>query len=45
MLAAFAGLVACTKNSRVADVGCGTGATTALLEGLGVQPFGIDLSD
>lgn len=44
MLAAFAGLIVSTKNLRVADIGCGTGATTALLEGFGVQPFGIDLS-
>ncbi|MFA4085152.1 methyltransferase domain-containing protein [Mycobacteroides salmoniphilum] len=44
MLAAFAGLVASTENPRVADIGCGTGATTALLESFGVQAFGIDLS-
>ncbi len=44
MLAAFAGLVASTENLRVADIGCGTGATTALLQGFGVQPFGLDLS-
>lgn len=44
MLAAFAGLVAATDNHRVADVGCGTGATTALLHSFGVEPFGIDLS-
>lgn len=44
MLAAFAGLVAACGNSRVADVGCGTGATTAILAGLGVEPFGVDLA-
>lgn len=44
MLNAFAGLVARTPNRRVVDVGCGTGATTAILNRQGVQAFGIDLS-
>lgn len=44
MLSAFAGLVTLGNNTRVADIGCGTGATTAILSDLGVQPFGIDLS-
>lgn len=44
MLTAFASLVAVTANKRVADVGCGTGATTAILSGHGVDAFGIDLS-
>ena len=44
MLTAFAALVACTPNHRIVDVGCGTGATTAILSRQGVQPFGIDLS-
>ena len=42
MLTAFAGLVgAC---GEVADVGCGTGATTALLTDAGLDALGIDLS-
>ncbi|MBS9532954.1 class I SAM-dependent methyltransferase [Mycobacterium sp. M1] len=44
MLRAFAGLVAATGNDRVADVGCGTGATTVLLRDLGADAVGIDLS-
>lgn len=44
MLTAFAALVASTPNHRIVDVGCGTGATTAILSRQGVQPFGIDLS-
>ncbi|SIJ33004.1 methyltransferase [Mycobacteroides abscessus subsp. bolletii] len=44
ILAAFVGLVATTENIRVADIGCGTGAATALLDHFGAQPFGIDLS-
>jgi SAM-dependent methyltransferase len=44
MLAAFAGLVAQGGNIRVADVGCGTGSTTGMLQNLGVEAFGIDLS-
>lgn len=44
MLAAFAGLVAKGADTRVADIGCGTGATTAMLRDHGVDAFGIDLS-
>lgn len=44
MIRAFTSLVANTKNKRVVDVGCGTGVTTALLDGWGVDAFGIDLS-
>lgn len=42
MLAAFAGLV---EGQRViADVGCGTGATSRMLADLGLDVLGIDLS-
>lgn len=44
MLNAFAALVAATPRRRIVDVGCGTGATTAILGGHGVDAFGIDLS-
>ena len=44
MLNAFAALVARTPTHRIVDVGCGTGATTAILNRQGVQTFGIDLS-
>lgn len=44
MLNAFAALVAVTPRRRIVDVGCGTGATTAILSGKGVEVFGIDLS-
>jgi SAM-dependent methyltransferase len=40
MLAAFAEVV----SGPVADVGCGPGANTAYLKGLGVDVFGVDLS-
>jgi SAM-dependent methyltransferase len=40
MLTAFAEVV----SGPVADVGCGPGADTAYLDGLGVDVFGIDLS-
>lgn len=43
MLNAFASAVG--AGGRVADVGCGTGATTAKLAGLGCDVIGIDLSD
>jgi trans-aconitate methyltransferase len=33
-----------TGRLAVADVGCGTGATTAILHQLGTLPTGIDLS-
>lgn len=42
LLAAFAELV--PEGGRVADVGCGTGRTTAHLRELGLSVFGIDLS-
>lgn len=44
MVSAFAGLVAKGTNKRVIDVGCGTGATTALLDRAGLEAVGIDLS-
>lgn len=44
MLSAFAGLVPTSGNTRVVDVGCGTGVTTAKLRGSGIDAFGIDLS-
>jgi ubiquinone/menaquinone biosynthesis C-methylase UbiE len=44
MLAAFAELVRATGHPTVADVGCGTGATTRILRDLGLAPTGIDLS-
>jgi SAM-dependent methyltransferase len=44
MLAAFAGYVRATGNHRVVDVGCGTGATTAILHGLGIDAVGSDVS-
>ena len=42
MLSGFAGLVG--AGGDVADVGCGTGATTAILTEAGVDAVGIDLS-
>ncbi|GAB1814379.1 class I SAM-dependent methyltransferase [Mycobacterium sp. MUNTM1] len=44
VLKAFATLVMMTQNKRVVDVGCGTGATTQILCGHGVEACGIDLS-
>lgn len=44
VVSAFAGLVVAGTNKRVADVGCGTGATTAMLAEQGVDVFGVDLS-
>jgi SAM-dependent methyltransferase len=44
MLGAFAQLVRGAGLGPVADVGCGAGRVTALLDGLGVAAFGIDLS-
>ena len=44
MVSAFAGLVRKTANTRVLDVGCGTGVTSGLLHRDGVDVFGIDLS-
>ena len=42
MLSGFAGLVG--AGGDVADVGCGTGATTAIMTEAGVDAVGIDLS-
>jgi SAM-dependent methyltransferase len=42
MLAGFAGLV--ERNSAIADVGCGTGATSRILADFGLDVLGIDLS-
>jgi SAM-dependent methyltransferase len=44
MLAAFADVVRTDGAGPVADVGCGPGHVTALLHGLGLNAFGIDLS-
>ena len=44
MLNAFAALVAMTQNRHVLDVGCGTGATTAILRDHGLEAVGIDVS-
>jgi predicted TPR repeat methyltransferase len=40
VLSGFAGLVAKGPNRQVIDVGCGTGATTALLADAGVDAWG-----
>jgi SAM-dependent methyltransferase len=42
MLSAFAGLIG--GGGVLADIGCGTGATTAMFAQLGLNVFGIDLS-
>jgi SAM-dependent methyltransferase len=42
MLAGFAGLV--ERNGVIADVGCGTGATSRILADFGLDVLGIDLS-
>jgi SAM-dependent methyltransferase len=44
MLSGFAELVRAAGAGPVADIGCGAGRVTALLDGLGVPAFGIDLS-
>jgi SAM-dependent methyltransferase len=44
MLTAFAESVRASDRGPVADVGCGPGKVTAHLAGLGVAPFGIDVS-
>jgi SAM-dependent methyltransferase len=44
LLSAFAQLVRIAGLGPVADVGCGAGRVTAILDELGVPAFGIDLS-
>ncbi|MEV0394028.1 class I SAM-dependent methyltransferase [Polymorphospora rubra] len=44
LLAAFAERVRATGNLSVADVGCGPGRVTILLDRLGLDAFGVDLS-
>ncbi|MBM7442265.1 class I SAM-dependent methyltransferase [Streptomyces sp. HB132] len=44
MIGTFAELVRGTGNLRTADVGCGPGHLTAMLTGLGLDAFGLDLS-
>ena len=44
MISAFAGLVGLNGNRLVADVGCGTGATTGMFCDYGLDAVGIDLS-
>ncbi|MEU1484827.1 class I SAM-dependent methyltransferase [Streptomyces sp. NPDC005752] len=44
MIGTFAELVRGTGNLRTADVGCGPGHLTAMLDGLGLDAFGLDLS-
>jgi ubiquinone/menaquinone biosynthesis C-methylase UbiE len=44
IIGGFAGLVGQTGNRPIADVGCGTGATTAMFGEFGVDAVGIDLS-
>ena len=44
VIGGFAGLVSQTGNRLIADVGCGTGATTTLFGEFGVDTIGIDLS-
>lgn len=44
IISAFAGLVLKGANKHVLDIGCGTGATTALLTNCGLTATGIDLS-
>jgi SAM-dependent methyltransferase len=44
IIGGFAGLVSQTGSRPIADVGCGTGATTAMFGEFGVDAIGIDLS-
>ncbi|MGK2854875.1 MAG: class I SAM-dependent methyltransferase, partial [Microbacteriaceae bacterium] len=41
---AFTQMVTAGPNDRIADIGCGTGAATAVLRSHGADVFGIDLS-
>ncbi|MFI6293615.1 class I SAM-dependent methyltransferase [Nonomuraea sp. NPDC050790] len=44
MIGTFAELVRAAGNTRAADVGCGPGHLTAMLNNLGLDAFGLDLS-
>jgi SAM-dependent methyltransferase len=44
LFAAFAELVRAGGNRPVADLGCGSGRVTVVLNGLGLDAFGVDLS-
>lgn len=44
VISAFAGLIAKGPNTNVLDVGCGTGASTALLAADGLTVSGLDIS-
>ncbi|MFG2432502.1 class I SAM-dependent methyltransferase [Streptomyces sp. NPDC048590] len=44
MIGTFAELVRGTGNLRAADVGCGPGHLTAMLDDFGLDAFGLDLS-
>ncbi|MEV7535213.1 class I SAM-dependent methyltransferase [Streptomyces hydrogenans] len=44
MIGTFAELVRATGNPRAVDVGCGPGHLTAMLNELGLDAFGLDLS-
>ena len=44
MIGTFAELVRGTGNLRTADIGCGPGHLTAMLNDLGLDAFGLDLS-
>ncbi|WP_331742639.1 class I SAM-dependent methyltransferase [Streptomyces sp. NBC_01006] len=44
MIGTFAELVRGTGNLRTADVGCGPGHLTAMLDDLGLDAFGLDIS-
>lgn len=44
MLSAFTAMVSAGPGKPIADIGCGTGATTAIIAAHGAEVFGIDLS-
>ncbi len=44
IIGGFAGLVGLNGNRLIADVGCCTGATTAMFRDYGIDAIGIDLS-